>query len=447
MLAIQRRPALRLPSTVGFYSSLSVLGAASLISFVTGFLLLSGTQARAIGVTKTSDASPLNFRMRESSGKLYYGNYAGDGPYSGNPTDATSPHTFYLSGNLPCEQYTLNFTVMPNQAMQIKEFEYLPCPSDGGSTYPYASTTASTTASASTSASNSSLKSTKKQALSKPVIVGALIGVLVVLALGSLALFIILRRRRNRRRNNNRSFPSLQSPPPPPPSSLMNSLSRSRPWLRLPGPQPKPITPPVTFLTTTFSSSSPAAAAAAAAAAAPVDGSIYSAAGGISRQGYSTTMFNAPAAQNSASASSTSAFPSPAPDTATTATTPGLSSPALPWLLARSAAQYPGDRGYARDAQQRQQRTAAGDAGETTTAAAVEKQPLRPDDDADLEPGGPAFTRGYLPDSKELVEWQRSGAQGHARASRAETETLPRYKARGSFRWSSEPFSPAPFAF
>ncbi len=58
-----------------------------------------------------------------------------DGSRHRNPGDTTTsetcPYAFYTTEVLPCNQYTLNLTVMSNQAMQINEFDFLPCQPDG----------------------------------------------------------------------------------------------------------------------------------------------------------------------------------------------------------------------------------------------------------------------------------------------------------------------------
>jgi hypothetical protein len=372
-LAIQRLlPALRLPSTVGF-SSIPFRDGSSVAQQL-GF---SGTRARAVGFV-TLNASPLHgwLTLSSSSGGPF-GQIielpAYDGPISdGVPSssDTISPSALYTTETLPCDLYTLNFTVMPDQAMQIKEFDFVPCISDDDQA---STSTSTTTASASAFSQNS-------------VIVGAFLGALaVLLALGSLAFFIILRLRRRR----TGSLPSPSSSP------FMIFFSRYRSWLRLPaGRQSTPSTPSAPSLASISPSSSPAAA--------PGDGS--GGAGG----GFSTTILDASAAKSS------SAFASAAPATT------GLSAPMFPWFFVRSAEYYP------RDGQQH-----------SRDETAVEKH------DADLEPDGLVFARGYLPDSKE---WEQAGAQGSARTSRT-SEALPRYQAQGSLRWPSEPFAPTPSPF
>ena len=314
-----------------------------------------------------------------------------DGPRHRNPGDTTTsetcPYAFYTTEVLPCNQYTLNLTVMSNQAMQINEFDFLPCQPDGDP----ASASASTTAPVSASSPTSVIAAAKKQTLGAGAIVGAVIGALVVLlALGSLAFFILLRRRRRMG-----SLPSPSLPPPSSPSSFLIFFSRSRTWLRLPGRQPKPSTPPSAEFLTPVSSSSPAAAS------------------GDRRtgQGYSTTTTFDISAKSLGSASASAALAS-APETMGPA-----AAPMVPWSFARSA-------GNAR----------GGEGGGT----AVEKQPLPPDD-ADLEQSGVAVARGYLPDSKELMAWQereQAGAQSGTQTS-GTTEALPRYQTRGSLRRSS----------
>lgn len=367
-----------------------------------------GTRARAVGFVTLND-SPLNGWITRGSGEPFGHNVelpacsrriGYDGPSnhnSGGTTSGTCPPAFYTTGVLACDQYTLNFTVMSDQAMEIKEFDFVPCISDDDQAS--ATATATATTPASTSSPTSVIAAEKKQTLGTGGIVGTVLGALAVLfALGGLALFILLRRRRRRLRRGTSTlpFPSL-----PPPSPFFISLSRSRPWLRLPGRQPELSTPSAEFLASA-SSSSPAAAS-------------RGGGGGGSDGRTGPTVLYAPIKPWSGSASAAPAL-APGPDT---------TGPAVPML-----AGYAGD-GYARDGWQHA-RYGQGIQGETGG-----KQPLRYGD-AEPEPDGLAFARGYLPDSKELMAWQereQAGARGCAQTPRA-TEALPRYQTRDSLRWA-----------
>ena len=393
----------------------SMVGAASLISLI--FLFFSGTQARAVGFV-TFNGSPLQGWILGSGGPLEqpielptYDDPAYDDPNSGGITNGTSPPAFYTTGLLLCNQYTLNFTVTSDQAMQIKEFEFVPCTLDDDQA---ASASASTTAAASSFSQTSVVAAEKKHTLGAGAIVGAFLGALaVLLALGSLAFLIFLHRRRSRRRTGTLTTSSSSSSSSPSPSPFLIAFSRSRPDL-----QPKPSIPSAPFLASVPSSSSSSSSPASAA----VSGGHGGAGGRTGQRSSTTTMLDAKLSGSSASAA---LFSAPV--------TMGLSAPLLPWLSVRSAASYPTD---ARDGQQQQQQQ----------WAAAEKQPLRPDDDdPELEPsGGMALARGYLPDSKELMAWQereQAGAQG----TPSTIEALPRYQS--SFRWSSKSFAPTPSQF
>ncbi|KAH9003559.1 hypothetical protein EDB86DRAFT_2377081 [Lactarius hatsudake] len=230
-----------------------------------------GTVARVVGfVTFGPHDEPLRGRITSDSEEIPFGILSsggdtrciGDGPsslYNPGGTETCPPPTFYpLEEALPCNQCTLNLTVSPDQAMQLKQFEFLPCTSDGEPA------SASTTALASASSSANAVAAEKKQTLSTGVIAGATLGALTaLLALGSLAFLIILRRRRRRRyRRRIGTLPSPSSPPPSPsPSPFLICFSRSRSWLRLPGRHPKPTNPSAEFLTSSSSSSSSRAAA------------------------------------------------------------------------------------------------------------------------------------------------------------------------------------------
>ncbi|KAH8979833.1 hypothetical protein EDB92DRAFT_1902525 [Lactarius akahatsu] len=221
-----------------------------------------GTAARVVGFVSFGPLyDPLQGRITWGSEERVFDipsfsgdtRCIGDGPsslYNLSGTETCPPPTFYSVESLLCNQYTLNLTVSPDQAMRLKQFEFLPCTSDGDPA------SASTTALASASSSASAIATEKKQTLSAGVIAGAALGALIaLLALGSLAFLIILRRRRRR----IGTLPSPSSPPPSP-SPFLICFSRSRSWLRQPGRHPKPTNPSAEFLTSSSSSSSPAAA-------------------------------------------------------------------------------------------------------------------------------------------------------------------------------------------
>ncbi|KAI9438736.1 hypothetical protein H4582DRAFT_193778 [Lactarius indigo] len=345
-----------------------------------------GTQARAIGfVSFGSGDDPLQAQLTWSSGgkTLSIPSSSGDthcnggspsSPYDLGGAEMCPPPFYTTDPMLLCDRYTLNLTVMPDQAMKLKQFEFLPCTSDSDPT----SVSSSTTALASASSPASAIAGEKKQTLSAGVIAGAALGALAaLLALGGLAFLIILRRRSRRRRRHMGTLPSPSSPPPSP-SPLLICFSRSRSWLRLPGRSPKPTNPSAEFLNS--SSSAPAVASRR-------DGRMV--------QGYypTTTMMIDTSASTPASAA-----------LGTTSSTGQRSS-------ARSA-------GNIRDG-----------------GTAFENQPLRPDN-VEPEPSGLAVARGYLPDSKELMAWQereQAGAQGIARTP-STAEVLPLYQARRSLR-------------
>ncbi|KAH9018538.1 hypothetical protein EDB85DRAFT_2154429 [Lactarius pseudohatsudake] len=383
-----------------------------------------GTGARVVGFVSFGQRhDPLQGRITWGSGGRVKGfnisSFDGDTRCIGNDslyntggTETCLPPTFSVMPLL-CNQYTLNLTVSPDQAMQLKQFEFLPCTPDGGSD------PASTTALASASSSANAVAAEKKQTLSAGVITGAALGALAaLLALGSLAFLIILRRRRRHRRHIG-TLPSPSSPPPSPsPSPFLICFSRSRSWLRLPGRHPKPTHPSAEFLTPSSSSSAAASR-------------------GDSRsvQGYyptTTMMIDA----------SGSTPPSPA--------LPMMGSAAArPRSSARSAGNardggtafekqqepepsgLPVARGYLPDSKElmawrEREREQAGAQGLGTT---FEKQ-------QEPESSGLPVARGYLPDSKELMAWQereQAGGQGPARTP-STTEVLPLYQTRRSLR-------------
>ncbi|KAH9057201.1 hypothetical protein EDB87DRAFT_1132126 [Lactarius vividus] len=214
-----------------------------------------GTQARAVGfVTPSLGYDPLQARTWGPEGSIKSNipsvpHCNGDGTankYTGDTERC--PPVFYTTALLQCNLYTLNFTVMPGQAMRLKQFESLPCISDPAYT--------STTAVASASSPASAIAAEKKQTLSAGVIAGAALGALAaLLALGSLAFLIMLRRRRRHRRRIG-TLPSPSSPPPSPsPSPFLICFSRPGSWLRLVGRHPKPTNPSAEFLTSSSSSS------------------------------------------------------------------------------------------------------------------------------------------------------------------------------------------------
>ncbi|KAH9172750.1 hypothetical protein EDB89DRAFT_1963448 [Lactarius sanguifluus] len=381
-----------------------------------------GTVARVVSFVSFGPRDdPLQGRITWGSGRRTDFNISsfggdtrciGDGPSSPyNPGGTeTCPRTFYLPVQpLLCNLYTLNLTVSPDQAMQLKQFEFLPCTSDSGPA------SASSTALASASSSTNAIAAEKKQTLSAGVIAGVALGALAaLLALGSLAFLIILRRRRRRHRRHIGALPSPSSPPPSPsPSPFLICFSRSRSWLRLPGRHPKPTNPSAEFLTSS-SSSSPAAA---------------SRGDGRTVQGYypTTTMV-------------IDASGSTPPSTAL----PMMGSAARPWSSsARSAGNardggtasekqqepepsgLPVARGYLPDSKELMAWREREQAGASTFE--MQQQP---------EPSGLPVARGYLPDSKELMAWQereQAGAQGLARTP-STTEVLPLYQTRRSLR-------------
>jgi hypothetical protein len=306
-------------------------------------------------------------------------------------TSETCPPALFTTETLLCDRYTLNITVMHDQAVQIKEFDFIPCTSDGNQASASVSTTALT------SASPSSVTTAAKQhTLSTGVIVGAILGAVLVLALGSLAFFILLRCSRRSRG----SQPPLPSPPSPP-------SPFSRLWLRLSGRKPKPSTPTAQFLTAPISFPLPAAAPAA----------------GAGGHACPTTLLDAIAAHPGSASASAAPM-----TTTTTTTTRGLAAPTLPWLFDRSSEYYPRD-GHVVDGQLHATRD-----GECGGEMAAEKQPLHPND-ADLDTAGLAFTHGYLPDSKDFVAWQER-EQAIATGMSHTTEALPLYETRDSLRWS-----------
>ncbi|KAI9456377.1 hypothetical protein BJY52DRAFT_1224270 [Lactarius psammicola] len=381
----------------GFPSISSTMGAALLISFLVNVIFFSGTSARVVGfvtynvklsgwITQSPGRLPVSFDQLPT-----YNQCTGpNGHYPGGTTSSGAcPPAFYTTEVLSCNQHTLNLTVMQSQTMQIHEFGFVPCELGGDQT-----STSSTPASASASSPTSVIAATNKQTLGTGAIVGVIVGALAVLfALSSLA-FLFLRRRRRRHRTGSR-LPSPSSPPSSP-SPFLIFFSRSRPWIRLPGRQPKPRTPSAEFLASA-SSSSPAAYGSGGA-------------GGRMGQGRSTMM---------TTTMTLDAFTTPS----------GSPSAALasvaPVMMGSSAPLLPPSAGHARDRE----------GGETT----VERQSLRPDV-VDLEQSGLAVTRGYLPDSKELMAWQEreqaTGAQSGTRAS-GTIETLPQYQTRRSLRLSS----------
>ncbi|KAH9041173.1 hypothetical protein EDB84DRAFT_963761 [Lactarius hengduanensis] len=385
-----------------------------------------GTGARVVGFVSFGPRDdPLQGRITwGSGGRVEEFNISsfgtdtrciGDGPsslYNPGGTE-TCPPTFYLPVEpLLCNQYTLNLTVSPDQEMQLKQFEFLPCTSDGDPA------SASTTALASASSSTNAIAAEKKQTLSTGVIAGAALGALAaLLALGSLAFLIILRRRRRRHRRRIGTLPSPSSPPPSPsPSPFLICFSRSRSWLRLPGRQPKPTHPSAEFLTS--SSSSPATA---------------SRADSRTVQGYypTTTMMidasgSTPPSPALAMMGSAAARPRSSARSAGNARDGGT---AFEKQQEPEPSGLPVARGYLPDSKELmawREREQAGAQGLGTT---FEKQ-------QEPESSGLPVARGYLPDSKELMAWQereQAGAQGPARTP-STTEVLPLYQTRRSLR-------------
>jgi hypothetical protein len=363
----------------------------------------SGTQARAVGFM-TFNLDPLVGLITRGLGTPFL-------PIRDPPfycTDVVCPSAFYTTPILPCNQYTLNLSVLPDQAMQLKEFGFVPCTSDDydGQTSSELGTVSTTAlASASASTHSSVIAAEKKPQLGTGMIVGAVIGALVAFALTSLALFIFLRR--GRRISRPSSAPSASKSTSSP---LPFFFSRSRPWLRLAGPQHKPsITSSAQFLVDPSASSSLAAASRVST-------------GGRTVHGRPPTPFDAPAGTSSSSVAAAAA----AAQASVPATTTGLATPILPWLFDGSAEHYPNPGG----GQQHANRD-----GEWSEI--VEKQPLGPND-VEADTGGIAVAHGYLPDSKELMAWSEREQGVDPRTPRAtDSETLPRYQTRGSLQWPS----------
>ena len=378
----------------GFPFIHSAVGVASLISLLDmGFC--SGTQARAVGFMIFNDSPLYGWIAQGPEGPFElimeppsYNQCDDDPVFNSEPC----PPAFYITEILPCNRYTLNLTVMHDQVMQIKEFDFIPCTSDDDQ----ASSTVSTTALTSGSSPSSAVAAEKQQkTLGTDMIVGAVLGAMAFLALSSLAFFILLRRS-HRRSHHHRG--SKASPPPPSSSPFLISFLRSRPWLRLSGPQPKISTSSAQFLTAPVSLSSPAAASG--------DGS-GGGTGGKTGHWRSTTLLDAPVAHSGSPSSS-----------AAPATT-GLAAPILPWLFDPSVEYYPRDgQQHARDGE---------------WGGMVEKQPLR-HDDTDLDSGGLAVAHGYLPESKELMALEEREQSGVPPST---TEALPLYQTRDSLQWSS----------
>lgn len=362
-----------------------------------------GTQARAVGFM-TFNLDPLVGLITRGLGTPFL-------PIRDPPfycTDVVCPSAFYTTPILPCNQYTLNLSVLPDQAMQLKEFGFVPCTSDDydGQTSSELGTVSTTAlASASASTHSSVIAAEKKPQLGTGMIVGAVIGALVAFALTSLALFIFLRR--GRRISRPSSAPSASKSTSSP---LPFFFSRSRPWLRLAGPQHKPsITSSAQFLVDPSASSSLAAASRVST-------------GGRTVHGRPPTPFDAPAGTSSSSVAAAAA----AAQVSVPATTTGLATPILPWLFDGSAEHYPNPGG----GQQHANRD-----GEWSEI--VEKQPLGPND-VEADTGGIAVAHGYLPDSKELMAWSEREQGVDPRTPRAtDSETLPRYQTRGSLQWPS----------
>ena len=366
--------------------------------------LCLGTRARAVGFMTFNDSPLYGWIAPDSEGPYELMEPLSYNQCNDDPIFEPCPSAFYVTEILPCNQHTLHLIVMQDQAMQIKEFDFIPCTSDDDQ----ASASVSTTALTSPSSPSSAVAAEKQQkTLGAGTIVGAVLGAMAFLALSSLAFFIFLRRS-HRHRHHRGPQPS---PPPPPSSSssspFLISFLRSRPWLRLSGPQPKISTSSTEFLTAPVSFSLPAAAAG--------DGSGGSGAGGKTGHWSSTTLLDAPAAHSG------SPFPSAAPETT------GLAAPMLPWMFDSSAEYNPRD-GYAIDGQQQQPQQYARD---REWGEMVEKQPLR-HDNADLDSGGLAVAHGYLPESKELMALQEREQLG---APPRTPETLPLYQVRDSLQW------------
>jgi hypothetical protein len=239
----------------------------------------------------------------------------------------TCPSAFYTTPPLQCNQYTLNLTVLPNQAMQLKEFDFVPCGSDDDDQTSSGLGTVSTTAHASAASSTAVIAAEKKEQLDTGMIVGAVVGALVALALTSLALFIFLRRSRRMSRQSSSSSPSSPASPSPLPF-----FARSRPWLRLAGPQPKRSTSSTQFLAP-ISTLLPVAAS----------GDVT---GGRKGHGRPKVMLvDAPAGTSSsaeaAAAAAAAAVAAAQASASVPSTTTNLPFPTLPWLFDQSAAYYP----------------------------------------------------------------------------------------------------------
>jgi len=301
-------------------------------------------------------------------------------PYTDDNTSETCPPALYTTEILPCDNYTLNIVVSSDQEIQLRGFDFVPCRSDDdpASALAYPSTTTAVAASSATPVGIIAVE--EKPTARAGVIIGAVVGALAFLLAG-LALFVLLRHCGYCRRRRRDSLP-------PPRSSPLMPFTRSRPWHRLSGHRSKPSSPSAQFLAHVTSP--------------PADN-------GENRLAHAA-MLDPPAKQGP---DFTSAALAPAPDRPDT--TGAVTTLDLPWWSVTE---------HARDGRGN---------------VIVEKQPLRLDNaDADVEVGGLAVARGYLPDSKELMAWQeqeQTGAQGGARTSLM--EALPLYQARASLQRSS----------